>query len=141
MIKVLKEFWWVLAILLMVAAFNGSATKEISIVPEEMALEAFPSPTPIPTLSPKESMTATAAPTVTQEPTATSEPTVTPEPTETPEPTVSGSRTHIVKAGEWLYKIADMYPGVSAAQIAQASGISLNSTLYVGQTLKIPGGE
>lgn len=46
--------------------------------------------------------------------------------------------TYTVKSGDTLSKIASSY-GVTVSSIVNANGISASSTLYTGQTLKIPG--
>jgi LysM repeat protein len=53
------------------------------------------------------------------------------------QPTPSTGRTHVIQAGDTLYGLALRY-GVSAQDIAAANGLTLYSTLYVGQTLTIP---
>lgn len=49
----------------------------------------------------------------------------------------SGARTHVVQPGDTLYGIAARY-GVNAQALAQANGLTLYSTIFVGQTLMIP---
>jgi len=51
--------------------------------------------------------------------------------------TPSTGRTHVIQAGDTLYALALRY-GVTAQAIADANGLTLYSTLYVGQTLTIP---
>ena len=48
----------------------------------------------------------------------------------------SGSTTYTVKKGDTLFKIAQRYPGVSAADIKKFNGIGDN--IKVGQKIKIP---
>jgi len=48
--------------------------------------------------------------------------------------------SHIVAYGETLYSIARQY-GVSPQALAQANGLSLQSWVYAGQRLLIPGGN
>lgn len=48
--------------------------------------------------------------------------------------------THLVAYGETLYSIARQY-GVSAADLAAANGIGIDSWVYAGQRLEIPGGS
>ena len=48
-----------------------------------------------------------------------------------------GQVTHVVQAGENLFRIALRY-GLTADQVAQANGISDSSRIYVGQVLVIP---
>ncbi len=48
------------------------------------------------------------------------------------------STTYTVQAGDTLTKIADQF-GVTVEALAQANGISDPSTIYIGQTLVIPG--
>jgi LysM repeat protein len=95
-----------------------------------------PSPTVAPTLSsvtpsplPTEVVPTDAAPSATPEP-----PTATPEP---PTPTPGGERTHVVQAGENLYRIGLLY-GLSWVAIAEYNGITNPNTITVGQELRIP---
>ena len=102
---------------------------------------------------------ATEETTPTVEPTATetvAEPTLevtTPEPTETPtevapSPTpipseeetaaTSAPQTHIVQAGENLFRIALRY-GTTVERLAQVNGITNPARIYVGQKITIPG--
>ena len=67
------------------------------------------------------------------QPTATP-PTVTPLPAQ---PAVTTTRTHIVKPGENLYRIALQYKTTIAAIVA-ANGISNPNRIHAGQVLKIP---
>ncbi|MCB0036685.1 MAG: LysM peptidoglycan-binding domain-containing protein, partial [Anaerolineales bacterium] len=59
-------------------------------------------------------------------------------PAATPPPVSSGSTTtHVVSAGETMYRIALRY-GVTVQVIVQANGISNPNVIYVGQSLIIP---
>lgn len=49
----------------------------------------------------------------------------------------AGTRTYVVQPGDTLYGIAARY-GVNAQALAQANGLTLYSTIFVGQTLMIP---
>ncbi|MCL4528372.1 MAG: LysM domain-containing protein [Chloroflexi bacterium] len=72
----------------------------------------------------------------------------TPVPFPTPQPTSqlggagggggNGEQTYTIKAGDTLSKIASEF-GVSVDELAQANGISDPGTIYIGQTLVIPG--
>lgn len=59
-------------------------------------------------------------------------------PVEEPLPTPVEGQTHVVQAGENLYRISLMY-GISMQEIADANGITDPDEIYVGMTLKIPG--
>lgn len=59
----------------------------------------------------------------------------TPAPTLTPQ--VTGPTTHIVQAGENLFRIALRY-GLTTEVVAQANGITNPALIYVGQKLTIP---
>lgn len=49
----------------------------------------------------------------------------------------AGSRTYVVQPGDTLYSIAARY-GITAQALAQTNGLTLYSTIFVGQTLIIP---
>ncbi|HEY8477482.1 MAG TPA: LysM domain-containing protein, partial [Chloroflexota bacterium] len=83
-----------------------------------------PSPTPTATAAPP-----TATPTPTQVP-----PTATPEPSPTPRPTTSFVYT--VQPGDSLAQLSARF-GISVQTIAWANDISVDSFLYVGQSLRI----
>ncbi len=108
---------------------------------EEVGAEA--TATPVPDVPPAETVELpTAMPTLTPEPTqegvvAVTTPTATPVATQQPAPT-TGTGTHVVQAGENLFRIALRY-GTSVEALAQANGITNPSLIYVGQQLKIPG--
>lgn len=72
-------------------------------------------------------------------PSAGATPTVVLVPTILPQAT-AGPPVHIVQQGDTLNSIAPQY-GVTAAEIAQANGITLNTILRLGQHLIIPGQE
>lgn len=78
--------------------------------------------------------TVTSTPTITATPTHTGTPL--PTATHTPTPTAT-PLTHIIEAGETLYYLADLY-GVSVDEIMTLNHITLDSTLNVGQALRIP---
>lgn len=105
---------------------------------EEAAAEA--TATTVPDVPPAETVelsTATPTPEPTQEEVvAVTTPTATPQATQQPAPT--GPRTHVVQAGENLFRIALRY-GTNVEALAQANGITNPSLIYVGQTLKISG--
>jgi putative chitinase len=100
------------------AGGEEEATAEATEEPTEAAATATPEPT---------EMATTAA----EAPAATSEPTATPAPPE------EGGTTHIVRAGENMFRIALRY-GTTVAAIAQANGIANPRLIYVGQQLTIP---
>jgi LysM repeat protein len=56
---------------------------------------------------------------------------------EQPEAPPAGSTTHVVKAGENLFRIAQRY-GLTTDQLAAYNGISNPDQIYVGQVLQIP---
>jgi LysM repeat protein len=93
-----------------------------------------PSPTPSASASPSIATTPTLAPT--PAPTATAVPTVSPTgaPTATPGPT---PHTYIVQKNDNLGLIAARFR-TTAAAIAAASGIAVDSVLNIGQVLIIP---
>ncbi len=92
---------------------------------------------------------AQIAPTTSPVPPTAAPPTATPTdtplpPTPTPVPAtstpqaVAQAMTHTVRGGENLYRIGLTY-GVTAEDIATANGIRVDSVIYVGQQLTIPG--
>ncbi len=102
---------------------------------------------PTPSVTPTEQPTPTLAPTATPTPpglglaslaglsaaeAARQGATVTPTATPTPTP-----RVHTVAKGDTLGRIALLYD-VSAARIAEANGITLETKLQIGQVLRIP---
>lgn len=58
-------------------------------------------------------------------------------PAVTPPASSGGTTTHVVSAGETMYRIALRY-GVTVQTIVQANGISNPNVIYVGQSLVIP---
>lgn len=139
-----------------IAALNGISEDTILRLGQELLIPPAPqtevqvalalSPSPAPTSLPVP--TPTFVPTATPTPlgqglaglagltlieserkgaTATLTPTVTPTP-----------RVHIVAKGDTLGRIALLYD-VSAARIAEANGITLETMLQIGQVLRIPG--
>lgn len=91
---------------------------------------------------------ATAGPTIEPTGAATSEPTPTivpsTAPTTAPSPTAPASagpietfRTYTVQSGDSLSAIASRF-GTTSRAIADLNGIGVNSTLHIGQVLKIP---
>lgn len=108
--------------------------------------------TQAPAITPTPS-TAEISPVATTPPPATTEPVTavatTPPPVETtpapvvttPAPTLTpqatGPTTHIVQAGENLFRIALRY-GLTTEVVAQANGITNPALIYVGQKLAIP---
>lgn len=83
-------------------------------------------PTPLPTPSSAPEATATTAP--------STAPTATPAATRVPTATF---RTYTVKSGDSLSAIAAEF-GTTARAIATLNGITISSTLHIGQVLKIP---
>jgi LysM repeat protein len=80
--------------------------------------------------------TPTPTTTATEAPSPGPSPTSKPTPKPTPKPTAA-FRTYVVKAGDSLSVIAQRF-GTTPQAIARLSGIGLNSTLRVGQVLRIP---
>lgn len=97
---------------------------------------------PRPTATPASTVRPTSKPSLTPEPSTTppptTPPTTAPSPTAvaTPAPTAS-FQTYKVKSGDTLSAIAARF-GTTSRAIADLSGISVTSTLRVGQVLKIP---
>ncbi len=87
---------------------------------------AMPVPSPLPT------------PTAIALPTAEPTPTVTP----TAQPTLppSAPQTHVVQAGDNLYRIGLQY-NCSVEQLVAANSIANRHQIFVGQTLVLPGGD
>ena len=77
------------------------------------------------------------APEATSEPAATRS--STPEPAQTVEPATPAPAqvTYIVSKGDYIESIAERF-GITADQLAEANGISINTVLQVGQELEIP---
>ncbi len=141
------------------ASINGIANPTMIYVGQTLVIPAYGSPTeapkptgtPVlptgtplpptdtPTPQPSETITVTdnllqptAAPTETDAPAL---PTSTPvPPTQAPAPRPT---THVVAAGENLYRIALRY-GLTTAQLAAANGIANYNAIHVGQVLSIP---
>lgn len=103
---------------------------EVGVTEEAPATETPPEPT-APTAPP-----ATVAPT--SESVAPLSPTpVPPAPVPTSAPSTSQQTTHVVQAGENLYRIALLY-GTTEEAIAAANGIVDITQIFAGQTLIIP---
>ncbi|MFP4394902.1 MAG: LysM peptidoglycan-binding domain-containing protein [Anaerolineales bacterium] len=102
-------------------------TEETPESTEPTATEAPPEPTPeITTPEPTEVPTEEAPPEA-----------------ETPAPTeeaaaVTGPQTHVVQAGENLFRIALRY-GTTVERLAQVNGITNPARIHVGQKITIPG--
>lgn len=114
-------------------------TPQETPVVEPGSSEATPEPTTAPDATP-------AAPVATEQPAAetpvatpaATPVTVTEAPTEAATPVTTTPGTHVVQAGENLFRIALRY-NVSVDELAKANNIT-NATIYVGQVLTIPGG-
>ncbi|NBD35790.1 MAG: LysM peptidoglycan-binding domain-containing protein, partial [Chloroflexi bacterium] len=65
-------------------------------------------------------------------------PSPTPIPSEEETAATSAPQTHIVQAGENLFRIALRY-GTTVERLAQVNGITNPARIYVGQKLTIPG--
>jgi len=61
-----------------------------------------------------------------------------PAPQPNPPPS-TGNRTYVVQTGDWLAKIAVRF-GVSLGSLLAANGLTINSRIFPGQVLIIPGG-
>lgn len=120
-------------IVLAVSGLRGGGATAVATVGPTHATTA-PAPTNGASRSP------TAVPTASVEPTGapTSAPTTRPSPTPagTTGPTAT-FRTYKVKSGDTLSSIAGKYSTTSSA-IATLNGITVGSTLHIGQVLKIP---
>lgn len=64
----------------------------------------------------------------------------TPVPTPAPDPVIQSVSTYTVKSGDCLSKIGAKF-GVNWRDIANVNGINSPYIIYVGQVLKIPGGQ
>jgi LysM repeat protein len=107
----------------------AQATEQPSGATEEPGEINTPTPKP-PTLEPSPTPTTAAI---------TAVPTFTPEPVPTTEAptTATGETTHVVQAGENMFRIALKY-GTTVQEIAAANGIANPAMIYVGQELKVP---
>lgn len=106
-------------------------TPMLTAQPTEIpTLEPTPEVTPLPTEQPTQ---VVATPLPTQAPVTESTPVVVATPVATP-------GTHVVQVGENLFRIALRY-GVTVESIAQLNGITNPALIYVGQSLRIPGGS
>jgi LysM repeat protein len=114
---------------LAISGLSGGTTP-VNATPGPTGLAPGPtatsSPTPEPTPSRAPDATSTTAP--------STAPTSTPAATQAPTATF---RTYKVKSGDSLSAIAAEY-GTTARAIADLNGISVSSTLHIGQVLKIP---
>ncbi len=68
----------------------------------------------------------------------TGQPSAQPAPSTEVEPAQPGERTHVVQAGENLYRISLQYEGVSMADIQARNHIADPNQIRVGQVLIIP---
>lgn len=108
---------------------GGSTSAAATASPTPTTATATIAPTARPTAAPPEPSTPAAIPTAAP---ATAAPT--PKPTKTPAPAL---RTYRVQSGDTLSGIATKF-GTTPGAIARLNGISVNSTLRIGQVLKIP---
>ncbi len=98
-------------------------------------------------VTPEPAATTPAPETATETPSVVAPPTPTPViVTEMPVPTSAPTTetpalpgTHVVQAGENLFRIALRY-GISVDELARANNITNATVIYVGQVLTIPGG-
>lgn len=114
---------------------NGIRNPNTIFVGQVLRLPADVLTTVTPQATAARSTSATPSPSPTQTATATS--------TSTPTATATlGERptSHVVKAGENLTQIAQRYD-VAVADLLRLNAIRDSDTIYVGQVLKIPGGE
>jgi LysM repeat protein len=114
---------------LAISGLSGGTTP-VSATPGPTGVTPGPTstsrPTPLPTPSPAPEATSTTAP--------SAGPTSTPAATQVPAATF---RTYKVKSGDTLSGIASDF-GTTSRAIAVLNGISVTSTLHIGQVLKIP---
>ncbi len=133
-----KQFWTLVAILLLGGQLAGCTVRVSRQLPEPTptpappTVTARPSPTAFPSVAPTDTplSTSTVMPIDTPLPAATDTPPA--SPTASPTPIV-----YVVKPGDNLNRIARHF-GVTAQEIAQANGISTASTLRIDQRLIIP---
>ena len=112
---------------------ESEGTEETPVATEEATPETVE---PTPTEAPPEPTAEVTTPEPTEEATLEVE---TPASTEESAAT-STPQTHIVQAGENLFRIALRY-GKTVEQFAQVNGITNPARIYVGQKLTIPGAE
>lgn len=117
-----------------------TATAMAQVVTQAPAITPTPSTaetSPVATTPPPATVEPVTAVATTPAPVATTPAPVvtTPAPTLTPQAT--GPTTHIVQAGENLFRIALRY-GLTTEVVAQANGITNPALIYVGQKLTIP---
>lgn len=157
-----KALGWMALILIAVllalplTGCNRSAVgDDVAKLEQQMAQEAAqntPQPQPVAETpaAPPEAPAETAQPeTPPASPPATEAPPAAGTPVETPsqpvvttpaaEPVVTAPGTHVVQAGENLFRIALRY-GVTVDALAKANNITNAATIYVGQVLVIPTG-
>jgi LysM repeat protein len=111
---------------------EGEDTEE---PPTEEATLTVAAPTPTETVAEPTLEVTTPEPTKT--PTEAAPP-PTPIPSEEEAATASAPQTHIVQAGENLFRIALRY-GMTVERLAQVNGITNPARIYVGQKITIPG--
>jgi LysM repeat protein len=125
----------ILVVTLLVLAASGlrptsPAAVEATATPAPALASHAPVSTPAPTIPATES----APPEVTASPNPTARPT--PRPTGTPKPSVSYT-TYKVRSGDTLSAIAAKF-GTTSRAIADLNRITVNTTLHIGEVLKIP---
>ena len=129
--------------------FSGSAVQAVLAATLIVALLAVGAaslrPGGLPAASPSTAASAVAnassslapspSPTAASTPTATIAPTATPLPTPSPAPTEV--TTYVVKSGDSLWAISVRF-GTTVRALQDLNGLGNNTTLHVGQVLKIP---
>jgi LysM repeat protein len=103
-----------------IAVANGINTESILSIGQELAIPTFAVATKVATIP-------AVTTTITNEPTQTSEP-------DTPVP---AKVTYVVAKGDYLELIADHF-GITAQELAEANGITIETVLSIGQELVIP---
>jgi len=119
---------------------NTNALPTPTVAPATPDANASASLTPTPAPATPDATSAPITPTLTMSPTVAA--TLVPSQTVTPAPVMTpvvphAARTHIVAAGENLFRIALRY-GLTTGELAAANGISNFNSVYVGQVLRIP---
>jgi len=113
---------------------EGAGTGESPVATPVPTVEASPTPVPTVAAEPTPVPTATTAPVEQETEAPTAEPTESATETEMTEGT-----THVVQAGENLFRISLRY-GLTTAEMAAANNITNPALIYVGQTLAVPAG-
>jgi LysM repeat protein len=122
----------ILVVTLIVLAASGlRPTSPAAVEATGTPVPATQAPAPTPAATALQTASVTSPPTA---PPASARPTA--RPSATPKPSVA-YRTYTVKSGDTLSAIAAKF-GTTSRAIADLNGISVSTTLHIGQVLKIP---